>query len=54
MAGLDDMETENYLVRAEIRTPVGEAGSLVIPTTLYRLMNVEDADRHSFTPLSRT
>jgi hypothetical protein len=54
MAGLDDMETGNYLVRAEIRTPVGEARSLVIPTTLYRLMNVEDVHRHSFTPLSRT
>lgn len=55
MAGLDDMETENSLVHAGIRTSVGQARSLVIlPTTMYRLMNVEDADRHSFTPLSKT
>lgn len=55
IVGLDDIETENSLVRAGIRTPVCQARSLVtIPTTLYRLMNVEDEDRHSFTPLSKT
>jgi hypothetical protein len=54
IAGLDDMETVNSLVRAGIRTPVGQARSLVIPTTLYKLMNVEDANRHSCTPLSKT
>ena len=55
VAGLDGMETENSLVLAGIRIPVGQACSLVtIPTTLYRLMKVEDADKQSFTPLSKT
>jgi len=47
MAGLDGMETENSLVLARIRTPVGQACSLVtVPTTLYLIMKVEDADIH--------
>jgi len=38
---------ENSLVLAAIRTPVGQAGSRVtVPTTLYRVMNAEDADIH--------